>query len=108
MRQFKRWIAIVSHLRQSMAIRHLEGDVAAHRTRIADGGRVVIPADMRRELGLQSGSEVILDVTNGELRIRTLARVIERAQELVRRYVPDDARLADALIQDRRAATELE
>ena len=86
----------------------MEGSMAAHRARIADGGRVVIPADLRRELGLRSGSDVILDVTNGELRIRSLARAIEHAQELVRRHVPDDASLADELIQDRRAAAELE
>jgi hypothetical protein len=42
--------------------------------------------------------------------VRSLDAVVERAQALVRRYVPDDVSLADELIEDRRAeaARELE
>jgi len=82
--------------------------MAAHRARITEGGRVVIPADFRRQLGLQTGSEVILEVTDGDLRIRSLQRAIERAQALVRRHVPEGVSLSEELIRERRDAARLE
>ncbi len=80
----------------------------AHRTRITEGGRVVIPAEFRRQLDLQPGAEVILDMADGELRIRSLRRAIARAQTLVRRHVPEGISLADELIRERREAARRE
>jgi AbrB family looped-hinge helix DNA binding protein len=82
--------------------------MTAHRARIAEGGRVVIPAEFRRQLDLQPGAEVILDVTHGDLRIRSLRRAIERAQALVRGHVPEGTSLADELIRERREAARRE
>jgi AbrB family looped-hinge helix DNA binding protein len=73
-----------------------------HHARIAAGGRIVIPARLRHELGLQPGDRVILDVDDGELRVRSLDAAIRRAQELVAEYVPDGVSLADELIRERR------
>ncbi len=70
---------------------------------IQDGGRLVVPVELRRELGLQTGTDVILDVVNGALRIRTMDQVIRDAQALVRQYVPEGVSLVDELIADRRA-----
>jgi AbrB family looped-hinge helix DNA binding protein len=80
-----------------------------HHTTIAAGGRIVIPARLRRELGLRPGDRVILDVDAGELRVRSLDAAIRRAQELVAEHVPASVSLADELIRDRReeAAREL-
>jgi len=82
--------------------------MTTYRARITEGGRVVIPAEFRRQLDLQPGAEVILDVTDGELRIRSLRRAIERAQTLVRRHVPEGVSLADELIRERREAARRE
>jgi AbrB family looped-hinge helix DNA binding protein len=81
-----------------------------HHARIAAGGRIVIPAKLRQELGLRPGDRVILDVDHGELRVRSLDAAIRRAQELVAEYVPDGVSLADELIRERReeAARELQ
>ena len=73
------------------------------RTKIADGGRIVIPADFRRALGMDVGDEVILDLGDGQLRVLTPRQAVKNAQDLVRRYVPDGHRLADELIAERRA-----
>jgi AbrB family looped-hinge helix DNA binding protein len=80
-----------------------------HHVRIAAGGRIVIPARLRKELGLRTGDPVILDVEDGALRVRSLDAAIARAQELVAQYVPADVSLADELIRERReeAAREL-
>ena len=81
----------------------------SHHAKIATGGRIVIPARLRKELGLRTGDRVILDIDDGALRVRSLAGAIGRAQELVAQYIPDGVSLADELIRERReeAAREL-
>lgn len=72
------------------------------RTRLAEGGRIVIPAEYRQALGLQVGDEVILRLEDGEVRVFTPNQAIKRAQELVRRYIPQGRSLSDELIAERR------
>jgi AbrB family looped-hinge helix DNA binding protein len=72
------------------------------RTRLNENGRIVIPAAMRAALGLQAGDEVILIVDDGELRLTTAAKRIERAQRLVRKHIPKGVCLSAELIADRR------
>ena len=74
----------------------------AQRVKIIDGGKLVIPAAMRRALGIGSGDMVLVDVEDGELRIRSLPKAIKSAQAIVRRHVPKGVSLADELIADRR------
>jgi bifunctional DNA-binding transcriptional regulator/antitoxin component of YhaV-PrlF toxin-antitoxin module len=64
---------------------------------------MVIPAEFRKNLGVRTGDQVVVDLKDGDLRVRTLDAVVERAQALVRQYVPDEISLADELIEDRRA-----
>ena len=78
------------------------------RVRIIEGGKLVIPAPMRRELGLTTGDTVVVDVADGELRVRSLPKAIARAQEILRRHVPEGTSLADELIADRRREAERE
>jgi AbrB family looped-hinge helix DNA binding protein len=73
------------------------------RTKLAEGGRIVIPAEYRQALGLQVGDEVVLRLEDGEVRVFTPRQAIKRAQELVRRYIPQGRSLADELIAERRA-----
>ena len=72
------------------------------RVKVAEGGRIVIPAEYCQALGFHVGDDVILRLEDGEVRILTLQKAIQRAQELVRRYVPEGRSLADELIAERR------
>jgi antitoxin PrlF len=72
------------------------------RVKIAEGGRIVIPAEYRQALGLQTGDVVIVRLEGGEVRILTVNQAIKRAQELVGRYVSQKRSLADELIAERR------
>jgi bifunctional DNA-binding transcriptional regulator/antitoxin component of YhaV-PrlF toxin-antitoxin module len=76
--------------------------VDARRTRIIEGGKVVIPAVFRKALGLNVGDAVLIDIDKGELRVRSLSAAIARAQAIARRYAPGRT-LSDELIADRRA-----
>lgn len=78
------------------------------RVRIIEGGKLIIPASMRRELGIATGDTVLVDVADGELRVRSLSKAIERAQAILRRHVPDGVSLADELIAERRREAERE
>ena len=78
------------------------------RVTIGPGGRMTIPTAFRKSLGVGTGDQVVMDLKDGDLRVRSLDAVVERAQELVRRYVPDDVSLVDELIEDRRAEAERE
>jgi AbrB family looped-hinge helix DNA binding protein len=73
------------------------------RVTIGPGGRMVIPAELRRSLGVRAGDQVVVDLKDGDLRVRSLDAVIERVQERVRQYVPDHVSLVDELMADRRA-----
>ncbi len=73
------------------------------RVKVAEGGRVVIPAEYRKQLGLRAGDNVILQLDDGEIRLYTVREAIRRAQEMVRRYVPEGVSLVDELIAERRA-----
>jgi AbrB family looped-hinge helix DNA binding protein len=72
------------------------------RTKIGEGGRIVIPADLRRALGVGVGDELLLRVEDGELRAVTGRAALRKAQAIVRRFVPEGTRLSDELIADRR------
>ena len=73
------------------------------RTKIQDGGRVVIPAEYRKALGLRVGDEVIVSLQDDEVSLFAPRRGIKRAQELLRRYVPKGRFLSEELIAERQA-----
>lgn len=77
--------------------------MASVRTRIADGGRVVIPAEFRKALGLCVGDPVLLILENGGVTLVTPDEAIRQARAIVREHVPEGRSLVDELIAERRA-----
>ena len=71
-------------------------------TKVTEGGRIVIPAQMRRALGLEVGDEVTLRLERNELKIISRAEAVRRAQALVRKRVPKGRSLVAELREDRR------
>jgi len=63
---------------------------------------------MRAELGFQHGGKVIARIVDGTVVLEPIEAAIRRAQEMVRKYVPDNVDLVAELIAERRAAAELE
>ncbi len=72
------------------------------RSKIGAGGRVVIPADYRKALGVEEGDEVVLLLDGDQVRILTPRQAVGRAQALVRRHVPAGIRLSRELIEERK------
>ena len=64
---------------------------------------MVIPATIRKRLGLQIGDAVTLVLDDdGAVRLLTQTESVRRAQELVRQYIPAERKLVDELIAERR------
>jgi len=63
-------------------------------------GRIVVPAELRRELGLDEGSTLSATTRNGRLILEPRGVVLERVR---RRFaaVPTSASLSDELIRER-------
>ncbi len=49
--------------------------------RVTDAGRIVIPVDLRRELGIEAGQQVVISRDGGQIRIATLGEALRQVQE---------------------------
>ncbi len=78
-------------------------------TKLSDGNRVVIPAAIRKSLGLQIGDMLTLVLQeNGEVRLLPQQEAVRQAQGLVRRYVSEERSLVDELLAERRIESKKE
>lgn len=73
------------------------------KARLDEDGRILLPSAFREALGLRAGDTVIVALEGGELRLWSLERGIERAQEMVRPYATAGTSLVDELIAERHA-----
>ena len=71
--------------------------------KMSDGGRVVIPAEIRQSMGLKEGDTVLWELRGGEAVLTTRLAQMREAQAMVRQYLPAGVSLVDELIADRRA-----
>jgi len=76
--------------------------------KMSEGGRVVIPAEIRKILGINDGDIVLWELIDGEARLTTKRERMRRAQALVREYVPEGVSLVDELVAERRVEAERE
>ncbi len=70
-------------------------------TPINKNGRIVVPARLRKALGLQAGDVVLLRLEGGSIRILPLRQAVGLAQKNVQRYVPKGVSLVDELMRAR-------
>ena len=75
-----------------------------HRVRLQDGGRLVIPADYRKAMGLATGEDVVLRMQNNELLIYPAREALTRARQLVRKYSKNKHMVDDLIAERRREA----
>jgi len=71
--------------------------------KMSEGGRVVIPAEIRQAMDLKEGDTVLWELRDGKALLTTRATQLREAQAMVRKFVPAGVSLADELIADRRA-----
>jgi AbrB family looped-hinge helix DNA binding protein len=80
-----------------------------YRARLERSGRILIPAAVRRRLGISEGSQVLVKVEeSGALRVTSRSQALAKARQEIRKYIPAGQDLAEELIRDRRAEVEHE
>lgn len=77
-------------------------------TKLGEGGRLVIPVEYRKALGVDTGDELVLVLEERTMRVLTPREAIRRAQALVRSYIPEGRSLSEELISERRRESEIE
>lgn len=55
--------------------------------KMSEGGRVVIPAEIRRALNLSEGDTVLWELRDGEARLTTRRAKLERARTIAKPYL---------------------
>jgi bifunctional DNA-binding transcriptional regulator/antitoxin component of YhaV-PrlF toxin-antitoxin module len=70
---------------------------------LKEGGRILLPADLRELLGVAEGDRLQGIVIDGELRLMSHDTALKRARQLVRARVPAGVSLVDELLAERRA-----
>jgi AbrB family looped-hinge helix DNA binding protein len=78
------------------------------RVQVGEKGRLVIPAAMRKALGIGVGTTVELRYEDNELRMSTLRSRIQRVQERARRIIKPGVSLSEELSAERREAAQRE
>jgi AbrB family looped-hinge helix DNA binding protein len=71
--------------------------------KIGPNGRIVLPAKIRRKMGVAPGDSVVLEYRkNGTLQIVSRREAVRQAQALVRKFVGKNRRLSQELSDERR------
>lgn len=71
--------------------------------RVVEGGKIVIPAALRRKYGFDVGKTLVVNDSPGGVTIQSLDDAVAAVQAIMAKFVPADVSLADELIADRRA-----
>lgn len=82
--------------------------MSVQRGKLVSGGRIQIPADVRRTLSLSDGDTMLIEVVDGEVHLRPQRDAIRRVQERMRKYVVEGRSVVDELIAERREAARNE
>jgi AbrB family looped-hinge helix DNA binding protein len=78
------------------------------RGKISDRGRIVVPSQLRKSLGLEPGNDVVIREYSGALHIVSLKQAVHQIQNLVNSRISDDISLVDELLSMRREEIEQE
>ena len=70
--------------------------------KVASNGRMILPASVRKVMGLHGDAKVILTVENDQVRLSPICHGVSRAQALYREHAKQ-ARTVDDLLSDRKA-----
>lgn len=69
---------------------------------VAGNGRMVLPASVRKAMGLHGDTKIILTVEDDQVRLSPIGHGVSRAQALYREHAKH-ARTTDDFLEDRKA-----
>jgi AbrB family transcriptional regulator, stage V sporulation protein T len=75
-----------------------------YHAKLIKGGKIVIPVELRREMGFEDGDTLVFEREGGKLVLKTFAQVVHEVQESISKLVkPGSGAVVDELIAERRA-----
>jgi bifunctional DNA-binding transcriptional regulator/antitoxin component of YhaV-PrlF toxin-antitoxin module len=77
-------------------------------TKLQNGRRVTIPAELCEKHGLRPGDVLVLEASSSGIVLRSLATVVQEVHAFFADLAPATDRLSDELSRDRRAESNLE
>ncbi len=69
---------------------------------ITANGRMSLPADIRKRLGLEGGGAILVEETNDGVILRTVDQAVAKAQAIAKRYAAHPDASVDAFLAARR------
>lgn len=75
------------------------------RTNLPENGRIIIPANMRKALGLSANEEIIITLQEDSISIHKPSDKLVAIQEMIASQVPKDISLSNELMKERREET---
>ncbi|WP_017669808.1 AbrB/MazE/SpoVT family DNA-binding domain-containing protein [Blastomonas sp. AAP53] len=77
--------------------------------KLIKGGKIVIPAELRHELGFADGDRLVFERDGETLVIKSYRQVVREVQDVFRPFRPTDGRhVVDELIAERRSEVRRE
>jgi AbrB family looped-hinge helix DNA binding protein len=80
----------------------VQGVFMESKVKIDRGGRLVIPSNFRKALGIETGDEIVLHLEEDSIRLISVQEAVRQAQNQVRKYIPSAVSLSSELIAERR------
>jgi len=77
----------------------------AYRGRVTESGRLSLPAELRRTVGLENGGDVVIELDGQTIRVRTVDEVVADAQALMKKLLAGRKLTVDDFLADRLAET---
>ena len=74
--------------------------------KVVEGGRIIVPAAFREQLGLSKGDTVFMEIGDGELRVRPARSALRRLQAKLQKFGSGKSLASDELIAERRAEAQ--
>jgi AbrB family looped-hinge helix DNA binding protein len=75
--------------------------------KVATNGRMILPASVRKAMGLQGESKVILTIEDDQVRLSPIGHGVSRAQALYRQHAKQQ-RTVDDFLDDRKVEAAAE
>lgn len=84
----------------NMAVNHKQ-ETTQFRVRVAEGGRLVIPAPFREGLGIKEGDVLLLTWDEGGLRLTTMEQTLHEVQGFFRGLAEPGGNVVGELLRER-------
>lgn len=73
------------------------------KVKVTENGHMVLPAAVLKQLGLEKGGIVILELGDEEVRLRSLKQVLDKVKATFARYADLPGMSVDGFLANRRA-----